>query len=135
MAVHIFPAAAALVVGLLLAGDLGAGGVQYCSLIPATIDPFFPTYVDSLLDELVVNTPNKDADASSGDTRFASMFPLMDGNGGARGEATCYSGVTGDSCKQCLTEARPYVSQCRNYTTGGAKYDGRCIIQFWELSP
>ncbi|CAL1354744.1 unnamed protein product [Linum trigynum] len=143
MAGFVFPKpllVAATVVLVIVPGYLGDGSgappgstADYCGLNEAADQANFPGYVDFVLEDVVKNTQEQYADATTGETTYSSTSPVGGGRGAATGKATCYSGVTGNSCGKCLSEAVQYVSPCAHYTTGSAYYDQRCFLHYWQL--
>ncbi|CAL1354747.1 unnamed protein product [Linum trigynum] len=106
---------------------------KYCGDTLAADQTNFPGYVDFVLQALVSYTHNRDADPTTGETKFDATNPVDGGIGAATGYAICYSGVIGDSCTKCLRGGWPYVSSCRKFTSASIYFDQRCFLQFSQL--
>ncbi|CAL1387691.1 unnamed protein product [Linum trigynum] len=123
-------------VALLVVGHLGGGSSHdYCGKIRPKDDKHFPVYVDDVLQDLVVQTPQQNADANSGETTYISIRPAGSaaGSQAANGTATCYRGYIGNKCGTCLAKVQGYISPCRKFTTGYAYYYNKCSIGFSQL--
>ncbi|CAL1392619.1 unnamed protein product [Linum trigynum] len=126
--------ATAIIVLLAGGGQLRTSlGAPFCGDTPATYQEMFASVVHSLIDDLVQYTPSVLPDEFT----YSRTVPSFGGRGSAVGTGTCYDQgeikKTIEDCGKCLSELQPYLELCAKYfSSGGAFYEGRCMIQFQE---
>ncbi|CAL1397633.1 unnamed protein product [Linum trigynum] len=127
-------AATAVLVVVILAGhSISADDdAPICGATPAKDQATFGGYVDALLHILVERTTGYTPPAGVPFLASSARYPPEGGPGSVTGDATCDS-VNVANCVTCLNQLLPFLHKCETTSSsGGAKYPGKCIIQFWE---
>ncbi|CAL1392631.1 unnamed protein product [Linum trigynum] len=106
-------------------------GAPICGDTPAPDQSTFAGYAQGLLDILVEETASWVPEKFT----YSTTVPRNGGPGSASGFGTCVDQghKTAVDCRKCLFQLQPQLETCL-YTssTGGASYEGRCMIQFWQ---
>ncbi|CAL1392629.1 unnamed protein product [Linum trigynum] len=123
---------ATVIIVLIGGGNLRTSfGAPICGDTPATDQSTFAGYGQGLLDILVGETARWVPDKFT----YGATVPRNGGPGSASGFGTCVDQgpKTAEDCRKCLFQLQPQLEACL-YTssTGGASYEGRCMIQFWQ---